>query len=212
MRTRSIAALVAAGLIVAGCGGDDAEPESADAGQTSTEQSDAGEASDAAFPAECPEATPFDVEIRYDGDGEREVLTVTDAAAVRRSDGVAITVYLGDFTFPEDTSWSFTLPTVPEGSTLVGTGLDVFNATDVDALEPLEVGAEGGMFGDVGAGVTATFLSFTSDRAGSTSSNQSGTTTLLGVSDDAVCMTTSITADSGLELVGTFTAPFVADI
>ncbi|MDE0802819.1 MAG: hypothetical protein OSA99_05795 [Acidimicrobiales bacterium] len=163
-------------------------------------------------PSECPAAVPFDVEIRYDGDGARETMTVVDAVALRRFDGVAWTIYLADFDMPDDTSWSFTVPEVPPGNTLVATGLDVFNAPDADALPILEVGDSGGMFSDVGDGETAAFFSVTSDLAGSTSVDQAGTTELLHLEDGSICMTTEITGESGLELVGVYTATEIVDL
>lgn len=164
------------------------------------------------MPSECPEGTPFDVEIRFDGDGDRETMTVVDAVALRRFDGVAWTIYLADFDLPDDTSWSFTVPEVPAGKTLVATGLDVFNAPDVDALPILGVGDSGGLFRDVGDGETAAFFSITSELAGSTSVDQRGATELVHLDDDAICMTTEITGQSGLELVGTYAATEIIDI
>lgn len=217
-----VAVLVASGLTlgVAGCGGDDDSAdgddpptdESSDAGsdESSAAGSDAGAAG--ALPSTCPSAAPFDVEIRYDGDGDRETMTVVDAVALRRFDGVAWTIYLADFDMPDDTSWSFTVPEVPDGKTLVATGLDVFNAPDADALPILEAGDSGGMFSDVGDGETAAFFSVTADAAGSTSVDQSGTTELVHLDDGAICMTTEITGESGLELVGTYTATEIIDI
>lgn len=185
------------------CGDDDDAGGSAD-GTGSTLTSD--------LPTECPAAAPFDVEIRYDGDGARETMTVVDAVALRRFDGVAWTIYLADFDMPDDTSWSFTVPEVPEGNTLVATGLDVFNAPDADALPTLDVGDSGGLFSDVGDGETAAFFSVTSDRSGSTSVDQTGTTELMHLDDGSICMTTEITGESGLELVGTYTAVEIVDL
>lgn len=217
-----VALLVAGGLALgaAACGDDDdTESGSGDADTTESADTDgtgdqAGDDDGAAatLPSECPTEAPFDVEVRFDGDGARETMTVVDAVALRRYDGVAWTIYLADFDMPDDTSWSFTVPEVPEGKTLIATGLDVFNAPDVDALPVLEVGDSGGMFSDVGDGETAAFFSITSSLAGSTSVDQSGTTELLHLDDGAICMTTEITGESGLELVGTYSATEIVDI
>ena len=211
-----MALLLAGGLtLTAACGGDD--DTATDAGDAPIEDVDDGDGEDtggetATLPEECPTEAPFDIEIRYDGDGERDTMTVVDAVALRRFDGVAWTIYLADFDMPDDTSWSFTVPEVPEGNTLVATGLDVFNAPDAAALPILEVGDSGGMFREVGDGETAAFFSITSDRAGSSSVDQSGTTELLHLDDGSICMTTEITGESGLELVGAYTATEIIDI
>ncbi|WP_436795831.1 hypothetical protein [Actinospongicola halichondriae] len=195
--------------VVAGCGGGGGGGNPGDAAdETSTTEASAAEE----LPDECPGAVPFDIEIRLDGDGARETMTVVDSIALRRMEGRAWTVYLADFDMPDDTSWSFAVPEVPAGSILVATGLDSFNAPDADALPILETGATGGLFSEVGEGATATFFSITADRAGSTSVSQTGTTELLHLDDDVICLATEITGESGLELVGTYTAAEIVDI
>lgn len=206
----TLTALAVPGLVLGtACGGDD------DAGDVSETVSDAAsdaEAEPAALPAECPTAAPFDVEVRLAGEGDRQTLTVVDAVALRRLDGRAWTVYLADFELPDDTSWSFAVPEVPPGATLVSTGLDVFNAPDAEGLPILEVGDGGPLFREAGEGATATFFSVTADDVASTSVDQTGSTELLALDGEQVCLTTEITSEQGLELVGTYTAPVVADI
>ena len=198
------------------CGGDDGGGDAAgDAPSGAASEASPDGADDdavAAVPAACPTSVPYDVEVRLDGDGEREPMTVVDAVALRRSEGRAWTVYLADFDMPDDTSWSFTVPEVPAGNMLVSTGLDVFNATDVEALPIIEVGATGGLFRDVGDGETATYLNVTSETTGSSSVNQTGSTELLHLDDGLICFDTEITGESGLELVGTYAATEIVDI
>lgn len=206
-------AFLAVALIACGDddgGGDEGGAATEDA-PTDVEDADGGDGAPAA-PAACPTALPYDVELRLDGHGERETMRVVDAVALRRSDGRAWTVYLADFDMPDDTSWSFTVPEVPAGSTLVATGLDVFNATDVESLPVIEVGATGGLFRDVGDGETATYLNVTSDASGTSSVDQTGSTELLHLDDDLICFDTEITGASGLELVGTHAATEIVDI
>lgn len=226
-RTRLVGALACLGLLAAACGSDDtpstvddpstvagdaSDEAGAGDGASTTDTDDAGaDGAVATMPSACPTSVPFDMELRSDGDGAREVFTVVDAVALRRAGGVAITVYLADFDMPDDTSWEFAVPEVPAGGTLVSTGLDVFNA-DPATLPVLEAGDSGGLFSDVGDGETATFLSIVTDDAGSTSSNQSGTSELVFIDDDQVCLTVAITGESGFELLGNYSAPIVADI
>lgn len=213
--TRALGAVTAATLLIAACGRDDDSASDLDdvttidpSGVTVEATTTAADPT-ATLPAECPPAVPFDMEFRSDGDGERDTMTVVDAVALRRADGVAMTVYLADFDMPDDTSWAFSVPDVPPGGTLVQTGLDVFNA-DPATLPELETGASGGLFGEVGAGVTATFLTIVS--GGSTSTNQTGESELLYIDDSAVCLRAGIISESGDELVGVYSAPIVADI
>ncbi len=202
-------------MVFIACGDDGGGDAASDApsGAASEESSDdADDGAVAAAPAACPTSVPYDVEVRLDGDGERETMTVVDAVALRRSEGRAWTVYLADFDMPDDTSWSFTVPEVPAGSMLVSTGLDVFNATDVESLPVIEVGDTGGLFRDVGDGATATYLNVTSETTGSSSVNQMGSTELLHLDDALICFATEITGESGLELVGTYAATEIVDI
>lgn len=206
-------------VVLIACGGDDGggdarsdTPAGASSKEASGSEGDGTDSGAESAPAECPTSVPYDVELRLEGDGERETMAVVDAVALRRSEGRAWTVYLADFDMPDDTSWSFTVPEVPSGSTLVATGLDVFNATDVDALPIIEVGATGGLFRDVGDGESATFLNVTSDASSSTSVDQTGSTELLHLDDGLICLDTEITGESGLELVGTYAATEIVDI
>lgn len=213
LRTSIALTMLLCVVATAACGGGD--DGGAPATSVEAQIADAEAAPDTgpgALPEECPDALPYDVEIRLDGDGAREVMTVVDAIALRRVDGRAWTVYLADFELPDETSWAIAVPEVPTGKTLVATGLDTFNAADVDALPVLEVGDRGGLFREVGDGETATFFTVTADRVGSSSVDQVGSSELLHLDDEAVCLTVSITGVSGLELVGTYAAFEIVDI
>lgn len=213
---RKLLALLVAALVAVGCGGggdgdvgDAAEPGAAavdDGAATPTEDEEVA----AAFPPECPGETPFTMSVRSEGKGELEPFEVIDSAALRKVDGVAFTVYLADFEIPDDTAWDFDVPVVPSGSLLVTTGLDVFN-TDPGTLDPLEVGAEGGMFREVGDGETAAVLNMSGDVV-TGSTNQDGSATLLGLDDERICIEVSITSDDGQAIDGVYEAPIVADI
>lgn len=209
-RRNAVVLLTVVAVFVAACGGDDGDSGSGSGSGDVPTTTVSDEA--VALPAACPDALPFDVEIRLDGDGARETMTVVDAIALRRFEGRAWTVYLADFDLPDDTSWSFAVPEVPAGKTLVATGLDAFNAPDADALPILDVGSTGGLFSEVGDGATATFFNVTAERAGSTSVDQTGSTELLHLDDDVVCLAVDITGESGLELVGTYTATEIVDV
>lgn len=217
-RRRASAILFAATALLTACGGDDGGEdggESVDPEDPGTTTAEAGAVSPdpgAPLPTGCPEDVPYDIEIRLDGEGARVTMTVVDSIALRRLDGRAWTVYLADFEMPDNTSWAFTTPEVPAGGTLVATGLDVFNAPDADALPVLEVGATGGLFGEVGEGETATFVNVPSDRPGTTSVDQTGESELLHLDDDRICLRTEITGESGLEFVGTLGADDIVDI
>ncbi len=214
--------LVAALALLAGCGDDDdaaADGAGDDATQDdgATTDADAGAEDDdagdeaATLPDECPDGVPFEVELRADGDGAPEAVEIVDAVALRRAEGRALTVYLATFDIDDDTSWALVTPDVPPGGLLVSTGLDHFNA-DIAEIEPLAVGASGPLFGEAGDGATATFLNMQGEAAGSTSVSQEGTSTLLHVDDDRVCLEVDITSESGAALSGVYTAPIVAEI
>lgn len=221
---RLLALLAALGLFVAACGddaGDEGGAGEATADDGSTDDAadedgddDAVEASDgddAALPEACPASPPFELQAAITEDGGIAPFEVVDAAAVSRSGGLAITVYLADFDIDDDTSWSFAVPEVPAGGTLISTGMDVFNADPAD-LEPLEVGDSGPLFSEAGDGATATFLNMQGEAAPTTSVNQVGTSEVLFLDGSTVCIQVDITADSGAQLQGVYTAPIVEDI
>ncbi len=199
--------LVLAVVALAACGGggetesaDTSAPEGATAATTVTA---------APLPAACPRA-PFDVEIRMDGDGQNEVLTVVDATAVRRAEGRAYTVYLTDYSIDRDASLFGQLDDAPAGSVTVQTGLDVFNAEDVAALPILAAGAVGEV--DWTAGETATFLNIESDRNLELgSSDSSGSAELLFVDETRLCVRADIRSQRGGQLVGVYTAEIIQD-
>jgi len=209
-RPRVVASLLAGALAMAACG------DSAGSGTTGTPAATAATAGTtttattaAALPDGCT-PPPFTVSIRTGGDGEQIPLTVTDAAASRKLEGRAFTVYLTDYAIDRDASLFGQVSEPPPGSTTVQTGIDVFNAPDAQALPMLAPGA----VGDVQwtAGEPATLLNIYTDveQAGF-NANQAGTTELLYVDDDVVCMRSEITADSGTELSGTYLAEIVED-
>lgn len=197
-------------MVFLACGGGDGGGDDVAADESADGPAEKDESTP--IPAACPTSLPFDVEVRLGGDGAREAMTVVDSVALRRSEGRAWTVYLADFDMPDDTSWSLSVPDVPPGSTLVTTGLDVFNAPDVGALPIFDVGSVGGLFGVVGDGEPATFLHVASDTSGSSSVDQAGETELLHLADDLICFETEITGESGLELVGTYATSEIVDI
>jgi hypothetical protein len=220
---RLLALLAVLGLFAAACGDDAGDEDGADdavtddAADDSTgdenddEDGDSSEAGDAALPEACPASAPFELQAAITEDGGLESFEVVDAAAVSRSGGLALTVYLADFEIDDDTSWSFAVPEVPAGGTLISTGMDVFNADPAD-LEPLEVGDSGPLFSEAGDGATATFLNMQGEAAPTTSVNQVGTSEILFLDGSTVCIQVDITADSGAQLQGVYTAPIVEDI
>jgi hypothetical protein len=219
---RLLAIIVVSTLFSGACGGDDdtggdvtdettaSTADSADSASDSAEgQAEANTEEAAAMPDGCPASVPFTTSARFAGEGALQAFEVLDAVALSRADGAAYTIYLADFDMDDDTNWGFAVPEVPAGSTLIATGLDVFNA-DPATLEPLEVGSSGPLFAEAGEGVTATFISVTSELVDASSVNQMGTATLLHLDDSQVCIEVDITSDSGIAFSGTLAAPIAA--
>lgn len=218
--TARVLALLTAALLVVACGDDDGEAATGEESSVADPASDGTDSADTAeqqeseattMPAECPAATPFEVQAAVTEEGGIEPFEVVDATALSRSGGLAITVYLADFDIDDDTSWSFAVPEVPAGSTLISTGMDGFNADPAD-LAPLEVGSEGPLFSEAGDGATATFLNMQGESAPTTSLNQVGTSEILFLDDRNVCIRADITAESGAQLQGVYSAPIVEEI
>lgn len=206
-----VSLLLAATVALAGCGDDDDGDAAPDAAEDGEQATDAGVAeSEDDFPAECPGATPFEIDVRTDGDGDVEPFTVVDAAAIRRFGGIAYTLYLTDFDLPDELS-QFSAPEVPDGGLLISTGLDRFNV-DPGTVDPLAVGATGPLFPDTGPAQESGFLSFIGDAAGSVSSNQAGSVELLGLAEDRICLRIAISGDTGGALAGVVEAPIELDI
>lgn len=195
---------LAAILLVAACG-DAAEPAATPAPSTTPPATTATD-----LPAGC-ELPPFTAEIRFAGDGPRRDFAVVDAAAVRRLEGRAYTVYLTDYPIDREGSLFSQIGEPPDGSTTVQTGIDVFNAEDAAALPVLAAGTVGAV--DWVSGEPATFLNFaTAADTDGFSVDQTGQTELLHVDERFVCMRSQITSESGNELVGTYTAEILTDI
>jgi hypothetical protein len=66
--------------------------------------------------------------------------TASSAAGVSLEGGKAYTIYLADFEVTTDDVSAFSTPTVPDGGTMFIVAVTVFNAPDVDAIEPIAAG------------------------------------------------------------------------
>lgn len=168
-----------------------------------------GEDEAGAAPDECREP-PFEVELRVAGDGPNRAFRVEDAAAVRKLDGRAYTVYLTDYQIDRDEPLAGQLQEPPPGSTTVQTGLDVFNAEDASALPILESGDVGRR--DWDSGELAALLDVFTNGEDETDVDTGGMAEIRHVDDASVCIRADLRSESGSQLLGTYRAEIVEDL